>query len=113
MMARVLRGSSQDVQLLVRHPGLWERWLGKLRKRGFFGGVDGGVAGVRRRRVRRARAGVCAEPGRAGVRLWIGQSSRSLAPSPARSAVASLPPSTSAPASSAGRSPPTCLGSLA
>ena len=36
MMARVLRGSSADVQLLVRHPGLWERWLGKLRKRGFF-----------------------------------------------------------------------------
>ena len=62
MMARVLRGSSQDVQLLVRHPGLWERWLGKLRKRGFFDGVDEGSPEFDER-VRKALRAFARRPG--------------------------------------------------
>ena len=62
MMARVLRGSSQDVQLLVRHPGLWERWLGKLRKRGFFDGVDEGSPQFDER-VRKALRAFARSPG--------------------------------------------------
>ena len=62
MMARVLRGSSQDVQLLVRHPGLWERWLGKLRKRGFFDGVDEGSPEFDER-VRKALRAFARSPG--------------------------------------------------
>ena len=62
MLARVLRGSSQDVQLLVRHPGLWERWLGKLRKRGFFDGVDEGTPEFDER-VRKALRAFARSPG--------------------------------------------------
>ena len=91
MMARVLRGSSQDVQLLVRHPGLWERWLGKLRKRGFFDGVDEGSPEFDER-VRKAPAGLRAEPGRAGVRLCDARASES-APRPPRPGLVTTPAS--------------------
>ena len=43
MLARMLRRSSPDVQLIIRHPGLWERWLVKLEVKGFFDGADEGT----------------------------------------------------------------------
>ena len=43
LLARMLRRSSPDVQLIIRHPGLWERWLVKLEVKGFFDGADEGT----------------------------------------------------------------------
>ena len=113
MMARVLRGSSQDVQLLVRHPGLWERWLGKLRKRGFFDGVDEGSPEFDALRLAKAARAFARSP---GVREFDSglQHRRAHSRAVAREIRGRVPPpATSAPASSAGRSLPTCLGSLA
>ena len=43
MLGRLIKRSSPDVQLVLRHPGLWERWVAKLDSKGFFAGAKEGT----------------------------------------------------------------------